>query len=307
MQGNQAPFMTKEFQKAVYLRSRLKNKMNKNPPEKTITTYKRQRNLYVSPRRKNIKSFLNNIMGIIANKNFWTFIKPFLTNKGLLGNKDITLIEGNNIITSEREFAKTFNEHYINIVGKGSGKKQKDISQYDKNQNIHKTIREITKSCENYPSILQIKQNICSSSFHLKEKICFHFVKETEIKKLIQMLNPERATGIDTIPPKLIKVTLDFLTSLLTKSINSSTEHNIFVDLAKPVVGVPLDKGKLNKIDIVNFRSVRILNTFPKIYERVKKKQLFHVINNVFSPQISAYRKSYNSQHILFRLIEEWR
>ena len=165
--------MTKEFQKAVYPRSRLKNKMNKNPPEKTITTYKRQRNLYVSPRRKNIKSFLNNIMGIIANKNFWTFIKPFLTNKGLLGNKDITLIEGNNIVTSERELAKTFNEHYNNIVEKGSGIKPKDISQCDKNQNIHKTIREIAKSYENYPSILQIKQNICSSSFHLKEKFCF--------------------------------------------------------------------------------------------------------------------------------------
>ena len=39
----------------------------------------------------------------------------------------------------------------------------------------------------------------------------------------------------------------------------------------------------------------------------LKKKQLFHVIDNVFSPQIYAYRKSYNSQHILFRLIEEWR
>ena len=80
-------------------------------------------------------------MGIIANKTFRTFIKPFLTNKGFLENKDITLIEGNKIITSERELAKTFNEHYINIVEKSSGIKPKDISQCDKNQNIHKTGR----------------------------------------------------------------------------------------------------------------------------------------------------------------------
>ena len=33
--GNQTPFMTKEFQKAIYTRSGLKNKMNKNPTEKT--------------------------------------------------------------------------------------------------------------------------------------------------------------------------------------------------------------------------------------------------------------------------------
>ena len=30
-------------------------------------------------------------------------------------------------------------------------------------------------------------------------------------------------------------------------------------------------------------------------------------MENVFQPQISTYRKSYNSQHVLIRLIEEWR
>ena len=30
-------------------------------------------------------------------------------------------------------------------------------------------------------------------------------------------------------------------------------------------------------------------------------------MENVFSPQISAYRKSCNSQHVLISLIEEWR
>ena len=63
---------------------------------------------------------------------------------------------------------------------------------------------EIFKSYENHPSILQIK-NICSTSFHVKEKFRFHFVNEIEIKKLIQGLNSKKATGIDTISPKLMK------------------------------------------------------------------------------------------------------
>ena len=142
MRENQAPFMNKDFQKAIYTRSRLKNKMNKNPTIINITAYKRQRTLCVSLRRKNIKSFLNKVSerGITTNKNFWTFIKPFLTNKGFLENNDITLIEENKVITSEEELAKTFNEHYVNIVEKSSGIKPKDISQRDKNQNIQKTI-----------------------------------------------------------------------------------------------------------------------------------------------------------------------
>ena len=98
---------------------------------------------------------------------------------------------------------------------------------------------------------------------------------------------------------------MDFLTPLLTNSINSSIEHNIFPDLAKAALVVPLDKGKPNKNDVSNFRPVSILNTFSKIYERVIKNQLFHGMENVFSPQISAYRKNYNWQHVLIRLIEE--
>ena len=105
--------------------------------------------------------------------------------------------------------------------------------------------------------ILQIK-NICSSSFYVKEKFRFHFVNEIEIKKLLQGLNSEKATEIDTIPPKLIKITVDFLTPLLTKSINSSIEHNSFSDLAKTALVVPRGKGKPNKNDISNFRHVSI-------------------------------------------------
>ena len=50
-----------------------------------------------------------------------------------------------------------------------------------------------------------------------------------------------------------------------------------------------------------------MLNMFSKIYERVIKNQLLHGMENVFSPQIYACHKSYNSQHVLIRLIKEWR
>ena len=59
-----------------------------------------------------MKSFLSNVTkkGITANKNFWTFIKPFLTNKGSLENNDTTHIEENKVISSERELTENFNE-----------------------------------------------------------------------------------------------------------------------------------------------------------------------------------------------------
>ena len=75
----------------------------------------------------------------------------------------------------------------------------------------------------------------------------------------MQGFNPKKATGIGTIPQNLIKVAVEFLTPLLTKSINSSIDYNIFPDLAKTSLVVPLDKGKLIKNDFENFRPVSIL------------------------------------------------
>ena len=53
--GNQVTFMNRDFQKAIYTRARLKNKDWRNPFRENELAYKKQRNLYVSVRRKSIK------------------------------------------------------------------------------------------------------------------------------------------------------------------------------------------------------------------------------------------------------------
>ena len=69
----------------------------------------------------------------------------------------------------------------------------------------------------------------------------------------------------------------------------------------------PLDKGKPNKNEISNYRPVSVLNTFSKFYEKVIKNQLRRFMKEYFSPLISAYRTNYSSQHVIIRLLEEWR
>ena len=84
--GNHAPFISKEMRKAIYGRSRLKNKFCKNPSEENERKYKRQLNLCVCLRHKVIKQYFFDITskGIVTNKEFWKTIRPFLTNKGCL-------------------------------------------------------------------------------------------------------------------------------------------------------------------------------------------------------------------------------
>ena len=58
---------------------------------------------------------------------------------------------------------------------------------------------------------------------------------------------------------------------------------------------------------ISNFRPVSILNCFSKVCETVIKNELLKSMNVHLSPFLSAYRKNYNTQHVLLRLLEEWR
>ena len=80
LKGNHSPFVSKEFQKAIYTRSKMKSKLNQNPSRENVLAYKKHRNICVSLRRKSLKNHLKSITkkGINNRQSFWKFIKLFL-------------------------------------------------------------------------------------------------------------------------------------------------------------------------------------------------------------------------------------
>ena len=50
-----------------------------------------------------------------------------------------------------------------------------------------------------------------------------------------------------------------------------------------------------------------ILNCFSKVYERFIHENLMSSVTNFLSDFISAYRKGYSTNHVLLRLIENWK
>ena len=140
------------------------------------------------------------------------------------------------------------------------------------------SVRDIVNSYSNHKNILKIKQVVNDGSYVSdSERFSFKTVNETEIKKLLKNLAIKNASSTDTIPLKLIKLSVNFLTPLLIKAKNK----------------------------ISNFRLVSVLNTFPKIYERVIKDQIVCGMKKYFSPFLSVH--SYSFQNILISLIEMWR
>ena len=64
---------------------------------------------------------------------------------------------------------------------------------------------------------------------------------------------------------------------------------------------------KKRRSDKNNYRPVSILNDFSKIYKRFINDKLLSHANGILPDFVSAYRSKYSSNHMILRLIEEWK
>ena len=113
-------------------------------------------------------------------------------------------------------------------------------------------VMSLTKSLNHTKTIqvLKIKNKFGSvlNSFDLQQ------ITTSEVKKLLKEIDIKKAVGVDTIPPKLIKIGADIIAEPLTQAINCCLRQGIFPDNAKIASVVPVDKGKSDKYDVLNYR-----------------------------------------------------
>ena len=64
-------------------------------------------------------------------------------------------------------------------------------------------------------------------------------------------------------------------------------------------------KNERRKIE--NYRPVSILNGMSKMYERCIHNSLSSYAETILSSFISAYKKRCNSNHVFFKLMENWK
>ena len=85
---------------------------------------------------------------------------------------------------------------------------------------------------------------------------------------------------------------------------NEDIELNSFSEFPEVVSVRPLYK-KDKRSKIKNYQPVSILSAFPEIYETYLHNCLTPFVNKVLSYFISAYRKGFDSNHVLIRPIED--
>ena len=92
----------------------------------------------------------------------------------------------------------------------------------------------------------------------------------------------------------------------LSNIISCDISKNKYFEHAKTATVRPIFK-KDDRTKVKNYRPVTLLNMFSKIYEKFLRENLTNYVNTFLSKFISAYRKSYSTNHVLIRLIENWK
>ena len=305
LRGNNAPFMNRELKKAMYTRARFKTRLNKHPSRENEVAFKKQRNRCVALRKKAIKNHFKRVTsnGLMSNKAFWDLVKPFLSNKGGLAGTDISLVKDDKIVTNDHDLCEIFNDYYINIVENTSGKKPSSIADTNSIDDDREIVRLILDKYKDHPSILAIVQD----PEHTFETFSFNEVTTRDVWLQLKRLDGSKSTGVDQIPPKLVSLASDELAVPLTNAINCSIRNFIFPQNAKTAAVCPLDKCEPIRTAERNYRPVSVLNTFSKIFEKILKEQLSPFLDKTLSIFIAAYRTAYSTQHVLIKLVEEWK
>ena len=224
-------------------------------------------------------------------------MKPLFTDKQSIG-RNITIIDGDEIISNDIEVAESMNTFFSNAVTKlGIKGYQTDFSPNPELDIIYNTIN---KFCD-HPSILKIKERV-----HMTETFNFSTTNEGDILMKLKNLNIKKPTTFNNIPAKILSENKDICSPHINKIFNDSILSCTFPGPLKLADITPAHKkNETTKMD--NYRPVSILPTVSKIFERSMYDQIYAYMDNHLSHFLCGFRKGYSTQHCLMIMLEKWR
>ena len=109
-QSKEVPYMNNVLKQAIYKKRMLLHRYQKCRTSKNWEKFRLQRNYVTKVKRKSINQyFIERCLGGCKTKDFWPTVKPFLTNKGTIVNKDTILYENEKLVNDQQEVCDIFN------------------------------------------------------------------------------------------------------------------------------------------------------------------------------------------------------
>ena len=107
----------------------------------------------------------------------------------------------------------------------------------------------------------------------------FHPLAADELKAVVHSFNSYKASGVDNIPMRIIKLSIDIIVEPLTEIIHLSLVSGSFPDTLKIARVLPIFKtGDPEQLE--NYRPISTLPGFSKLYEKVVYNRIYKYLKN---------------------------
>ena len=129
----------------------------------------------------------------------------------------------------------------------------------------------------------------------------------TFVRRQLQSLDTSKATGLDGLSAKFLKISTDIIAEPLTKIFNLSISTGIFPENFKKAKVIPgFKKGE--KSDKSNYRPISVLSLLSKIIEKHVAQQLKSYLNmyDLLYERQSGFRSGHSCETALTAIIDDW-
>ena len=290
----QVPYMNSELRKAIHQRNMWRNKHFKNKRDKLARqNYVKLRSNVVKLKKRSIQTYFDRKCNTqFGGKDFYKTVKLFLSDKGTgSSGSNIILREDDVLITDPIHVADVFNKYYASIAEYDSVPDGLD----------RLTFSDAIAKHKNHESIILIRNRIV-----FVYEFTFQVISPETFSKYINKLQNNKAVGHDGLKATSIKLSGTQLCSSLCEIFNACITTSSFPSEMKLADISPIFK-KDDSLCKENYRSVNLLTIVSKLFENIMSDQLTDYFRNLLCSSLSAYRKGYNCQHVIFRLTEYWR
>ena len=273
------PWLTKEIKELIHNRDKLKRKAIVTNQDEDWQNYKSFRNkVNIAMRQAKTNYYRDKITLQKDNpKDAWKTINNLL---GRTCNNTVVneLKLNDRKINSPEELAEAFNNYFINIGPS--------------------LAHEMALSSVSFESFVK------PSHSELPE---FRTVTNANVQKILEGLSLAKATGIDNISGKILKVAALAISPSLTYIINHAIISCCFPDDWKVARVLPLHKkGPRNLPD--NYRPISILPAISKIMERILYDQLYDYLsaNDILCERQFGFRRLHSTSSALLDSTNSW-
>ena len=185
--------------------------------------------------------------------------------------------------------------------------KSEDVAQ--KLNQYFTSIADILNGNENDTSALNTEKirNFAENKIPIETYFNIPFITTEQVSTYINKLKPSKATGLDGLGPRVLKMAASVISPSITLLINKSIATGIFPAQLKQAKVLPVYKGG-TKSDPSNYRPISILPTVSKIFEKHINTHLMGFLNKykLLHESQSGFRHKHSCQTALVKLIDSW-